>query len=75
MARRITRRVFLALGGGDSRGATSIEYGLIAALIGLALVGALSLIGDRQAQTFRKIRMELKKSVPKGGGGGGRGGP
>lgn len=38
---RTTLRRLLA----DRRGATAIEYGLIAALIGIAMMGGLSLLG------------------------------
>lgn len=38
--RRITRRLL-----GDDRGATAIEYGLIAALIAIAMMGGLSALG------------------------------
>jgi pilus assembly protein Flp/PilA len=39
----------------DESGATAIEYGLIAALIAMALIGALQLVGGNMAQAFNNI--------------------
>ena len=39
----------------DESGATAIEYGLIAALIALALVGALTTLGGKISGTFQNI--------------------
>jgi pilus assembly protein Flp/PilA len=36
----------------DSRGATAIEYGLIAALIAVAAIGALRTVGTKLDSTF-----------------------
>lgn len=36
-------------------GATAIEYGLIAALIALVLVGALTALGPKIANTYNKV--------------------
>ncbi len=41
-------------------GATAIEYGLIAALIGVAIIGAVGLVGDELTNTFTKVSDELK---------------
>ncbi len=40
-------------------GATAIEYGLIAALIAVAIVGVLALIGPKLAGTFTKVNNAL----------------
>jgi len=56
----------------DESGATAIEYGLIAALIGVVIIGALRIIGTNLNTTFTKIGTEL--STANGGGGGGGGG-
>jgi pilus assembly protein Flp/PilA len=40
---------------GDRKGATAIEYGLIAAFIALALVGSLGTIKTNLSGTFDKI--------------------
>ena len=39
----------------DKRGATAIEYGLIAALIAMALVGGLSLLGGGAGGMWSKL--------------------
>jgi pilus assembly protein Flp/PilA len=36
-------------------GATAIEYGLIAALIGVAIIAAVTLVGQNLAATFQTI--------------------
>jgi pilus assembly protein Flp/PilA len=41
-------------------GATAIEYGLIAALIGVAIITAVGLVGDELTNTFTKVSDELK---------------
>ena len=43
----------------DESGATAIEYGLIAALIALAVISGAGLIGDQLETTFEKIRAAL----------------
>lgn len=40
-------------------GATAIEYGLIAALIGVAIVAAVSGLGDSLNGTFTNVATEL----------------
>lgn len=44
----------------DRRGATAIEYGLIAAAIAVAIITGVSLVGDALAETFNKIAQALK---------------
>lgn len=39
----------------DKRGATAIEYGLIAALIAVAAIGAMSTMGGRLSNTFSNV--------------------
>ena len=39
----------------DESGATAIEYGLIAALIALVLVGALTALGTKVGNTFNSV--------------------
>ena len=39
----------------DERGVTALEYGLIAALIAVAIVSAVTLVGTNLASTFNKI--------------------
>ena len=43
----------------DESGATAIEYGLIAALIALVLVTALTTLGPKIAGTFNKVEAKL----------------
>ena len=46
----------------DESGATAIEYGLIAALIAVALIASASLVGNELEETFNKISTELNKA-------------
>jgi pilus assembly protein Flp/PilA len=43
----------------DESGATAIEYGLIAALIAVVLVGALQAVGSSLGGAFKKISSEV----------------
>lgn len=43
----------------DESGATAIEYGMIAALIAVAIVGTLALIGPKLKSAFQSIEKEL----------------
>jgi pilus assembly protein Flp/PilA len=43
----------------DESGATAIEYGLIAALISIAIVGTLPFVGSQLVTTFNKIKDAL----------------
>jgi pilus assembly protein Flp/PilA len=44
----------------DESGATAIEYGLIAALIGVGIITAASTLGGEIKNTFDKISGELQ---------------
>ena len=44
----------------DESGATAIEYGLIAALIAIAIIGAVSLVGTNLSNTFNSVATNLK---------------
>jgi pilus assembly protein Flp/PilA len=46
--------------GADARGATAIEYGLIAALIIVAMMGGLSALGGGSAGMWGKISSEVQ---------------
>jgi pilus assembly protein Flp/PilA len=50
---------FLARFAHDESGATAIEYGLIAALIGLAIVSGATLIGTNLNQLYTDIAGKL----------------
>ena len=43
----------------NNKGATAIEYGLIAALIALAAIGAMSSLGGKLNSTFNKVANNL----------------
>ena len=43
----------------DEDGATAIEYGLIAALIAVVIIGALSTIGTNLNSSFNKVGTSL----------------
>ncbi|MFN3520786.1 MAG: Flp family type IVb pilin [Phenylobacterium sp.] len=47
----------------DESGATAIEYGLIAALIAVALVSALSLLKNSIANTFGDVGTSLDNAA------------
>ena len=44
----------------DENGATAIEYGIIAALVAVAAVGALTTLGTDLTNLFTKVSGELK---------------
>jgi pilus assembly protein Flp/PilA len=43
----------------DEAGATAIEYGLIAALIAVAAITAMSSLGKQLSTTFNKVTTEM----------------
>ncbi len=43
----------------DQSGATAIEYGLIAALISVAIIGGVSTVGTKTSSTFNKVSEKL----------------
>jgi pilus assembly protein Flp/PilA len=43
----------------DERGATAIEYGLIAALIAVAIITAVGLVGTNLTSTFNSVASAL----------------
>ena len=43
----------------SEKGATAIEYGLIAALISVAAIGALQSIGNKLGSTFNNVSSKL----------------
>jgi pilus assembly protein Flp/PilA len=44
----------------DTRGATAIEYGLIAALIAVAAITATSSLGGQITKTFNNVKTNMK---------------
>ena len=59
----------------DEEGATAIEYGLIAGLVSVAAIGALSLMGNSLDQMFTFVSNELDNAVANSGAGGGAASP
>jgi pilus assembly protein Flp/PilA len=47
----------------DQRGATAIEYGLIAALIVIAMMGGLSAMGGGSAGMWGRIQQNVSESM------------
>jgi pilus assembly protein Flp/PilA len=43
----------------DDSGATAIEYGLIAALVSVAIIAVLSTVGDNHNTTFQSVAEQL----------------
>ncbi len=46
----------------DEQGATAIEYGLIAALIAVAAITAMSSLGDQLSTTFTTVSTKLSEN-------------
>ncbi len=46
----------------DTRGATAIEYGLIAALIAVAAITAMTALGNQLSTTFSNVSNNMKAS-------------
>lgn len=57
----------------DESGATAIEYTLLAALIAVALIGALQLLEDQMTGTLNDVQEALGGAEGGGGEGGGEG--
>ena len=47
----------------DERGSTAIEYSLIAALISVAIIGGVSLVGDEASRLFTAIQTAVAASL------------
>jgi pilus assembly protein Flp/PilA len=47
----------------DENGVTAIEYGLIAALVGVAMAGAAKLLGEEIKTTFANVVTSLKLAL------------
>jgi pilus assembly protein Flp/PilA len=54
---RFTRRLLT-----DKKGATAIEYGLIAALIAVAAISAMTSLGNQLQKTFNNVSSNMKAS-------------
>jgi pilus assembly protein Flp/PilA len=47
----------------NDKGATAIEYGLIAALIAVAAIAAMNSLGDSLSNTFQAVSSELNTAT------------
>ena len=47
----------------DESGATAIEYGLIAALVSVAAIGALTTMGDTMTTLFTTVSNSMNRAV------------
>jgi pilus assembly protein Flp/PilA len=54
----------------EERGATAIEYGLIAGLIAVVIIGALTVTGTSLKSVFESVSGELETVAGTGGSGG-----
>lgn len=52
----------------DEEGVTAIEYALIAALIAVVIIAAVTLVGEEVSQTFTTIGNTLQDANAGGGG-------
>ncbi len=48
----------------DDSGATAIEYGLIAALIAVAIIGAVTAVGDSTSKAFQNVSDNMAAASP-----------
>jgi pilus assembly protein Flp/PilA len=48
----------------DESGATAIEYGLIAALVSVAAIGAMTSLGDSLDGMFSEVASQLDNALP-----------
>ncbi len=48
----------------DEEGATAIEYGLLAALIAVAIIAAATTVGGKLDDVFVKVADDLEEVVP-----------
>lgn len=44
----------------NESGATAIEYGLIAALVAIAIIGAITVTGTKLSSNFKNVSNQLK---------------
>ena len=47
----------------NTSAATAIEYGLIAALIAVAIIGAVTALGNSTSSTFNEISTEMGNAI------------
>lgn len=56
----------------DDEGATAIEYGLLAALISVVIIGAVTLLGQQLDTTFTNVTSEMTDANAGDSTGGGK---
>ena len=56
--RKLNRRVLAAFAV-DEDGATAIEYGLIAALIAVALIGSMTALSQTISQSYSQLEVDI----------------
>jgi pilus assembly protein Flp/PilA len=54
----------------EEKGATAVEYGLMVALIAVAIIFVVSTLGDNLATLFTNVGTEISNNSTTGGGGG-----
>jgi pilus assembly protein Flp/PilA len=59
----------------DDEGATAIEYGLLAALVAVAIIAALTVVSTELNDTFTAVSDELQGAQDSAAGGGGGAAP
>ena len=57
----------------DESGATMVEYAVLVALISIAAIATIILVGQRVDDAFDRVQTELTNAGGGGGGGGGDG--
>ena len=62
MKNLVSRKTLVSRFVKDESGATAIEYGLIAALIAVAIIAAVTLVGDDLDALFRRIAGSLRSA-------------
>jgi pilus assembly protein Flp/PilA len=55
---------WLAARSSDERGATAVEYGLMVALIAVAIIVAVTLLGDNLSDLFNSTAGEVAPAAP-----------
>jgi len=60
---RLRRRFFVYIG--DESGATAIEYGLIAALVGVAIIVAVAELGVSLGDLYGGVKDKVNAKMPK----------
>jgi pilus assembly protein Flp/PilA len=57
-------QTWLAARSSDERGATAVEYGLMVALIAVAIIVAVTLLGDNLSSLFDSVAGDVAPAAP-----------